>query len=80
MTEDEEDYKKTASAVTGYEDATTGVIGTIAGDNKAVKTSFQNQRDGVIPTGVILTVLPFALLFGAGAAGFVFMSTKKKRG
>lgn len=52
VTEDAEDYKSTASVVTGYKDATTGVMGTVAGTKKAVLTSFQNQRNGIIPTGI----------------------------
>lgn len=78
VTEDEEDYKKTASVVTGYTDATTGVIGTIAGNNKAVKTSFQNQRDGIIPTGVAVAVLPGLALLGIGGAGLLASKRKKE--
>lgn len=77
ITEDEEDYKKTASVVAGHTDATTGVIGTIAGENKAVKTSFQNQRDGIIPTGVAVAVLPGIALAGLGGAGI--LASRKKR-
>ena len=79
VTEDEEDYKKTPSVVAGHTDATTGVIGTIAGENKTVKTSFQNQRDGIIPTGVMSAIAGGIALFGVGAAGLGVMSAKKKK-
>ena len=79
VTEDAEDYKSTASAVTGYDDATTGVIATIAGDDKAVMTSFLNERNGIIPTGVMMVVIPGALLTAGGIAGLSLMSAKKRK-
>ena len=80
VTEDEEDYKKTPSVVAEHTDPTTGVIGTVAGTNKVVKTSFQNQRDGIIPTGILLTVTPFAALtlFGGIGAATIVMKGRKK--
>ena len=78
VTEDAEDYKSTASAVTGFTDATTGVIGNIAGENKAVKTSFQNQRDGIVPTGVILDSAPFIIIIGLAVAALAFTALRKK--
>ena len=78
VTENAEDYKSTGAAVTGYTDATTGVIGTIARENKAVKTSFQNERTGVIPTGVAVVTAPFAVLAVFAGARLVSLSKKKK--
>lgn len=83
VTEDEEDYKKTASVVTGYEDVTTGTIGTVADSNtvsnaKAVMTSFQNERSGIIPTGVLVSVIPGALLVIGAGAGLYATKRKKK--
>ena len=76
--EDEEDYKDNGNILTGYTDARTGVIGTIAGDNKAVKTSFQNERTGVIPTGVMMTVVPAIVLIGAACTAFA-LKRKNRR-
>jgi hypothetical protein len=50
--------------------------GTLSSD---VTAAFTNTRDGVIPTGVLLTIAPFAvgiLLFGAM---FIFMVSKRRR-
>lgn len=52
------------------------VTGTLSGD---IKTGFTNEKEGDIPTGVLLTIAPFAiglLLFGALA---VFFIARKKR-
>ncbi|MBQ5568423.1 MAG: hypothetical protein IIT41_04180, partial [Oscillospiraceae bacterium] len=40
--------------------------------------AFVNTRDGQVPTGVLLTVIPGVLLLGAGIAGIVIMTKKKK--
>lgn len=78
VTEDAEDYKS-VGAVTGYTDATTGVIGTIAGNKKAVKTSFKNERGGVIPTGVTAMLGAGALVLGFGAAGTALFAMKRRK-
>lgn len=74
VTENKEDYKSTAAGVTGYTDAVDGTI--VSAD---LKTSYLNTRDGVIPTGVIMTVAPFAAVTLLGGAGVVTMVMKKKR-
>lgn len=75
VTEEAEDYTSTPANVTGYTDPTTG---TFVKDTD-VKTSYTNSREGIIPTGVILTVAPFAiglLLFGAV---MMFMISRRRR-
>lgn len=75
VTENAEDYKSAPAGVTGYNDA---VNGTIASTD--VNTSYLNTRDGIIPTGVIIAVAPFAavtLLGGAGAVSIVMKKRKK---
>ncbi len=79
VTETPEDYTQIngiTTAVSGkadpYTDATTG---TLTAD---IKTGFTNEKDGVIPTGVLLTIAPFAigiLLFGA----LIFFFIAKRR-
>ena len=73
VTEEKEDYKSEAKAVTGYMDDVSGKI--VSTD---LKTSYKNTRDGVIPTGVIMTVAPFAAVTLLGAAGMVTIKMRKK--
>lgn len=71
------------------EDATTGVkeqadktyTVTKSGDGIASNTvvRINNDRTGTIPTGVILTVAPFAALMLLGAAGIIVISRKKSK-
>lgn len=81
VTEAPEDYTQIngiTADVTGdandvYTDATTGTLTT------DIKTGFTNNKDGVIPTGVLLTIAPFAigiLLFGAL---IIFFISKRRR-
>ena len=81
LTEDAEDYASSAtiSATDGkggvaYSDPATG--SNVAAD---IKTGFTNTRNGIIPTGVLLTIAPFAigiLLFGAL---IIFFIAKRRR-
>jgi len=73
VTENAEDYKSTAAGVTNYTD---GVNGTIASTD--LKTSYLNTRAGVIPTGVVMTVAPFAAVTLLGGIGAVSIIMKKK--
>ena len=74
VTENEEDYKSTAACVTGYTDPTNGTV--VSAD---LKTSYLNKREGVIPTGVVMAVAPFAAVTLLGGAGVVTMVMKKKK-
>ena len=81
LTEDAEDYASSAtiSATDGkgglaYSNPATG--SNVAAD---IKTGFTNTRNGIIPTGVLLTIAPFAigiLLFGAL---IIFIIAKRRR-
>lgn len=73
VTENKEDYKSKAAAVKDYTDPTTGTV--VSTD---LKTSYLNTRAGAIPTGVIMTVAPFAAVTLLGAAGMVTIKMKKK--
>lgn len=73
VTENEEDYKSEAAVVDGYKDLTTGKVA-----STDLKTSYLNTRAGAIPTGVIMTVAPFAAVTLLGAAGMVTIKMRKK--
>jgi len=78
VSEDPQDYTAThivdsGSSVTG---ASSGTL-TISNSNRTV--AFTNKRDGVIPTGVLLTVAPFAIgLLLFGAVGVTMLARKKE--
>lgn len=78
VTENAEDYKSTpADAIDNTERRGDATSGTVA--SKDIYTGYLNTRDGVIPTGVIMTVAPFAAVTLLGGAGAVTMVMKKKK-
>ena len=68
VTENPEDYKRTAPD---------NASGTIVSED--VTAAFTNTRSGVIPTGVLLTVAPFAAIMAVGAVGILVMVGKKRK-
>ncbi len=82
VTENAEDYKSTPAAVTDYTNPVTSgtqTIGEIAENNKAVKTSFLNTRDGVIPTGIILSAGGLIIAAVIALAGVVFFGIRSRK-
>lgn len=81
VTENAEDYKSTSLDAVDREDrAITPVVapsGTVASED--IVTGYLNTRDGVIPTGVIMTVAPFAAVTLLGGVGAVTMVMKKRK-
>lgn len=83
VTENTEDYKSTANTKdapvvdTKTDTEAAPVDGTIASTD--LTTGFLNTRDGVIPTGVIMAVAPFAVVTLLGGAGVVTMMMKKNK-
>ena len=81
VTETPEDYTQINGITTevsgkadAYSDSTTG---TLTAD---IKTGFTNNKNGVIPTGVLLTIAPFAIgLLLFGALGIFFIARRKRR-
>lgn len=79
--ENEEEYESTtgitatdATDGTAYSDSSEGSI-----SGTDIKTGYTNNKEGIVPTGVILTIAPFAiglLLFGAL---MFFLSAKRRR-
>lgn len=82
LTENTEDYKSTANTKdtpvvdTKADTEAAPVNGTIVSTD--LTTGYLNTRDGVIPTGVIMTVAPFAAVTLLGAAGMVTIKMRKK--
>lgn len=74
VTENKEDYKSEAAAVEGFKDPTTGKVA-----SADLNTSYLNTREGSIPTGVIMTVAPFAAVTLLGGFGIAKLSMKKRR-
>ncbi len=62
--EDEEDYIKAIKSG----DTNTGVIGTVASSGKVATAGFTNTRDGIIPTGILMTIIPGIVIILGGAA------------
>lgn len=83
VTENTEDYKSTANTAAApvvdvkADTISAEVNGTIA--SKDLTTGYLNTRDGVIPTGVIMAVAPFAVVTLLGGAGVVTMVMKKNK-
>lgn len=73
-----EDYKVTAAGATGYGDPVKGSIQTNTRAGKDVKTSYVLGRNGVIPTGVVLKIFPFAAMMLAGVLGVLRVATKRR--
>jgi len=55
---------------------TGGDIG--GGDPDEIKITFEDNRSGVIPTGIILSVVPGAAIVAGSAIGLIAMAAKKK--
>lgn len=85
VTENAEDYKSRAFDAADFEhgerEAVTTKLaapsGTVASEDFV--TGYVNTRDGVIPTGVIMTVAPFAAVTLLGGVGAVTMVMKKRK-
>mgnify|MGYP004559640797 CR=1 FL=1 len=78
VTENAEDYKSTpADAISDEANKGDAPSGTVASED--IHTGYLNTRNGVIPTGVVMTVAPFAAVTLLGGAGVVTMVMKKKK-
>ena len=78
VTEKKEDYTPSVTAnegtIAGTKDSV--VVESASKDNTV---AFTNTRNGVIPTGVLLTVAPFAAIMAIGAVGILVMVGKKRK-
>lgn len=80
VTETQEDYKPNVTATEG---TVAAAKNSVVVDSSAVDNTeaFTNTRNGVVPTGILMTVAPFAALTlcgGFGAATIVMKSRKKE--
>ena len=73
LTEEAQDYTSTEK-LDGYQDETSGTD--VAAD---VKTGYTNTRNGIIPTGVIITVAPFVIGILVFGAIILYMVSKRRR-
>lgn len=83
VTETKEDYTATAS-ITGDPDAAFTANNAQCADSTTGITAdttlaFTNNRAGIIPTGIIVTFLPYAIAFLVVAGGLVTVLAAKKR-
>lgn len=79
LTEDKEDYQSTEGVDNDgtdndYTDATSGTA--VDADKK---TGYTNTRNGVIPTGVIITIAPFVIGILVFGAIILYMVSKRRR-
>jgi len=74
VTENAEDYKSEVMAGK----TNSGVIGTVAGNNKMAEAGFRNVRDGVVPTGIAMSASTGLLLVG-GSLGWFIIGAKRRK-
>ena len=77
VTEDPVDYTATHKLDTGEENSgpSSGAV-TLNSDHSV---AFTNTRSGIIPTGIIMTIAPFAIGICVFGAVFIFIICRKKR-
>ena len=73
ITENAEDYS--SAVMTGKTNS--GTIGTVAGANKMIEAGFTNTRDGVIPTGVMVSVASGVVLIAVAIIALLILGRKK---
>lgn len=80
-------YKITEAEETGYTVKSGTGSATLVKSNKVENTSgivantevhFENDRSGTIPTGILVTVAPTAMIIVVAAAGVIMLNAKKK--
>lgn len=72
--QDATDYDTTIDGATTAEDKT-ATVDELTTD---AAITYTNDKDGLIPTGVLLTIAPFAALMGVGVVGGAVVLKKKK--
>lgn len=77
VTETPEDYKASyqMNQEGASQDGSEAVIEAVSADSSI---AFTNERSGVIPTGVVVTILPYALAAAAAGAGIIFFRRRRE--
>ena len=55
-----------------------GTIGTVAGDSKMAEAGFTNTRNGIVPTGIIMSVTGGVALVAVAATSLLMLGRKKE--
>jgi hypothetical protein len=50
----------------------------VTGENAVNQQNFNNKKESIMPTGVLLDVLPYALLLAVGIAGVALVFRKRR--
>lgn len=77
VTETQEDYKPSVTATSGTVDNAGNKV-TVTSADADNTVAFTNSRAGTIPTGVIVTVLPYAITAACAAALLILLRKKKE--
>ena len=78
VTEDPDDYTATHS-LDGGEVVSGESSGAVALTDSDHSVAFTNTRNGIIPTGVIMTIAPFAIGICVFGAIIIFIICRRKR-
>ena len=85
VTEDAEDYKQAHKAQLSdtlkfedgtYNETTKAITGTLTTD---AKVGFTNTRQGTVPTGIVLSVVPAVIVFTLALAALIVIAVRRKR-
>jgi len=80
ITEVAEDYSPSYTKTPGATTATSGnSCAETTGMSESHTVAFTNGRNGAVPTGIVLTALPGAIVLGLGGAGFALVGAKRAR-
>ena len=86
VTEDAEDYKQAHKAQISdtlkfedgaYNETTKAITGTLTTDD--AKVGFTNTRNGTVPTGIVLSVVPAVIIFALALAALIVIAVRRKR-
>ncbi len=84
VTENPEDYKQTANtadeAVISIQDGTVSADTSGEITSADITTGYLNTRDGIIPTGIFMSAVPFAAAVLIGGIGIATIVLKKRKG
>ena len=77
VTEEAEDYQP-SFRIDDADDTEEGSTASVENASSDCVLAFTNSRSGLIPTGVIISILPYGALAAAAAAGIVFFRRRRE--